>query len=150
MGASAREIEQQIKETRERIDQNLTVLENRAGSGAVRYSKIAAIGIGVSAAAVVGFLIYRRMRQPTLKNRIAGMSIESLRELTDELASRVSKPLSTLKLTVDKRAKEPGTVRRIVRKVTPAIVGTASTALLEKVARSAGDGEARHRAPRAD
>ena len=130
MGASAREIEQQIRETRARINENLTELENRAASGAVRYGRIAAIGIGAAAAAMVGFLIYRRLRRST--------------------ASRPKKPLQTVKVTVNERAREPWTVERVLKKVAPAIVGTASTALLERVARSAGHGQARHRAPRAD
>lgn len=69
MGASAREIEQEIKETRERMEQNLSVLENRAASGAVRYAKIAAVGIGATAAAVAAFLIYRRARKPDGQSR---------------------------------------------------------------------------------
>jgi hypothetical protein len=150
MGASAREIEQQIRDTRERIDENLTVLEKRAASSAVRYGKIAAIGIGAAAAAVVVVLIYRRVRRPTFKERIDRMSIESLRELTQRLAARLKKPLGTVKVTVHERAEGPGTVERIVRKVAPAIVGTASTALLERVTRSAGRGKAHRRAPRAD
>jgi hypothetical protein len=150
MGASAREIEQQIRDTRERIDENLTVLENRAASRAVRYGKIAAIGIGAAAALVVVVLIYRRVRRPTFKERIDRMSIQSLRELTERLAARLKKPLGTVKVTVNERTEGPGTVERIVRKVVPAIVGTASTALLERVTRSAGRGEAHRRAPRAD
>jgi hypothetical protein len=150
MGASASEIEQQIKDTRERIDENLSMLENRAASGAVRYGRIAAIGIGAAAAAVVVVLIYRRVRRPKFKEPIDRMSIESLRKLTERLASRLKKPLPTVKVTMNERAEGPGAVERIVRKVAPAIVGTASTALLERVTRSARHGQARHRAPRAD
>src|SRR5207237_8316 len=51
MGASAREIERQIMETRERMDDNLNELEGRAASNAVRYGRIAAI---VVAAVAVG------------------------------------------------------------------------------------------------
>jgi hypothetical protein len=116
MGASAREIEQQIKDTRKRIDENLTVLENRAASGAVRFAKIAAIGIAAAAAAVVGLMIYRSVRRPKPREQIEG----------------------------------PGPVERIMKKVVPTIVGTASTVLLERVVRSAGRSGARHRAPRAD
>ena len=73
MGASAREIEQQIKETRERMDENLEVLEHRAASSAVRYGKIAAVVVGAAALAGAGFLLWRRTRRPTLKGRLASL-----------------------------------------------------------------------------
>jgi hypothetical protein len=95
MGASAREIEQQIKETRERMDENLNTLENRAASGAVRYGKIAAAAVGAAVVAGVGFLILRRMRRPALKARVARISPDSFRELGGALASRLRKPFPT-------------------------------------------------------
>jgi len=137
MGASAREIERQIKETRERMDENLTVLEQRAASNAVRVGKIVAVAAGVAAAVVGGIFIYRRVRRPTLKDRFKGMSLGSL----SEVASRAKKPLPTVKVTVNEKSEEPGTVETILRKVAPAIVGTASTALIERVARPADETE---------
>jgi hypothetical protein len=150
MGASPREIEQQIKETRERMDQNLNVLESRAASGAVRYAKIAAIGIAVAVVAGAGFLIFRRMRRPTLKARVERMSPESLRELIDALASRLRKPLPTVRLTVSDKGSEPRMIQSIARKVAPTLVGTASTAIVERVARRAGDSGDRRTASQAE
>jgi len=136
MGASTREIERQIKETRERMDDNLNDLEGRAASSAVRYGRVAAIVVAAIAIGGAGFLIYRRMHRPTLKDRLDGLSIESLRELAEELSGRLKERLPSVTVTVnDKSPREPGTVESIVRKIAPALVGTASTALLERVVR---------------
>jgi hypothetical protein len=136
MGASTREIERQIKETRERMDDNLNDLEGRAASSAVRYGRVAAIVVAAIAIGGAGFLIYRRMHRPTLKDRLDGLSIESLRELAEELSGRLKERLPSVMVTVnDKSPREPGTVESIVRKIAPALVGTASTALLERVVR---------------
>src|SRR5437016_6349398 len=93
MGASAREIERQIKETRERMDENLTVLEQRAASNAVRVGKIVAVAAGVAAAVVGGSFLYRRGGRPTLKDRLERIALGSLREV----ASRATVPLPTVK-----------------------------------------------------
>ncbi|GEM_PF-2482343 len=153
MGASASEIERQIEETRNRMDQNLGVLEDRAVSNAVRFGRVAAIAVGAIALAGAGFLIYRRMRKPTLQrklmDRLSGMSVDSLRELAGDMNSRLKRSLPSVTVTVNERTEEPGTMESIVRKAAPAIVGTASTALLERVAR-AGDGDSRRPVPQAD
>ena len=70
MGASAREIEQQIKATRERIDDKLGVLQTRAATGRRRYGTVAAV-VAVSLASVAaGFVVWRKMRQPSMRGRI--------------------------------------------------------------------------------
>lgn len=136
MGASADQIDREIKETRERMDQNLGVLEDRAASNAVRYGRIAAVIGGVAAAGVAALLIYRRFRKPSLKDRLHSLSPDGLGELAHELASqmgRVKKSMPSVTLTVNDRTEsEPGTVEGIIRKVAPALIGTASTALIEK------------------
>jgi hypothetical protein len=115
MGASAREIEQEIKQTRDRMDQNLTVLERRAASNAIRVGKVVAVAAGAAAGLVGGLLLYRRLRKPALRDRL--------------------KALPTVKVTVNEKSKEPGTLETILRKVGPALVGTASTALFTRIAR---------------
>lgn len=94
MGASASEIERQIEETRNRIDQNLGVLEHRAASSAVRAGRIAAVALGAIVVAGAGFLVYRRMRTPALPgkliDRLRGMSVDSLRKVGREINSRLS------------------------------------------------------------
>jgi hypothetical protein len=118
MGASAREIEQEIKETRDRMDENLTVLERRAASNAVRVGKILAVATGLAVGAVGGIFVYRRLRRRTLKDRQKAVS-----------------PPPTVKVTVNEKGDERGTVETILRKVVPALVATASTALLERIVR---------------
>jgi len=136
MGASAREIERQIKETRERMDNNLNQLEDRAASNAVRYGRIAAIVVGVVAIGGAGFLLYRRMHRPTLKDRLDDLSIENLRELAEAVSGRLKGQLPSVTVKVNEPTpREPGTIESIVRRVAPAMLGTVSTALLERVSR---------------
>jgi hypothetical protein len=107
MGASSREIERQIKETRARMDANLSRLEDRAASNAVRYGTIAAIGLGALAIGGVAFLVYRRKRGHQLKVR-----------------------------RVEKKPAQRGALARIVRVVAPAVAATASRALFQRLSRS--------------
>jgi hypothetical protein len=135
MGASAREIERQIKETRERMDQNLEVLENRAASGAVRVGKIAAIVAGTASIAGVCLVVWRRTRRPTLRGRLERMSPASLRAAADEVATRLTKPLPSVRITVNDRSREAGIVQSILRQTAPAVVSAAFSALVERIAR---------------
>ena len=153
MGASADEIDRQIKETREHIDENLGLLEQRAASNAVRYGKMAAVIIGVVAVTGAGVLIYRRVNRPTRTEQLRSMLVEalkdlpdSLRELPDEVATRLKKPLPSIKVVVNgEKAEEPGTLERIVRRVAPAVMGSASTAVIERLTRSSDPQDARSR-----
>jgi hypothetical protein len=131
MGASAREIEREIKATRDRMDDNLTRLEDTAASRAMRYGKVAAIGIGIVAAAGVAYLVYRRTRKPTLRNRLEGVSVDRVRALVEKLRDEM--PSVTIHLN---EKSEPGTVEAVIRKVAPAVVTTAATAILERLVRS--------------
>jgi hypothetical protein len=151
MGASASEIEREIRETRGRMDDNLTQLEGKAVSSAVRVGRIAAIGLGVLAAAAGAYLLYRRMRKPTLQDRLEGLSIDKLRSLAQELPRRLKDELPSVTVTLnEKTAREPGTLETIVRKVAPALVGTASTAVLERVAAPARETDGHRSPPQAD
>jgi hypothetical protein len=145
MGASADEIDRQISETRDHIDQNLGALEKRAASNAMRYGRIAAVVLGVATVAGVGVLVYRRMNRPSRREQLQGMLLEvlkdlpdSLRDLPDEVTSRLKKPLPSVKVVVngEEAGQEPGMLESVVRKVAPAVVGTASTALIERFTRS--------------
>jgi hypothetical protein len=142
MGASAREIEQQIKETRERMDENLGALENRAATGAQRYGKIGVAVVAAVGIAAAGYFIWRKTRRPALKNRLEQLSPESLHELVEEVIARLKKPLPSVRITVNERAEHPGTVERFLRKVAPAVAGTAATGLLRRVTARPAEEEA--------
>jgi hypothetical protein len=129
MGASAREIERQIKETRQRMDDNLNRLEGRAASSASRYGRMAAVALGVVVVAVAGMVIYRRTHRPTLRDRLRDLSFDDLKALAGRLRENV--PSVTLRVN-EKTEEEPGTAETILRKVAPALVGTAGSALLQR------------------
>lgn len=126
MGSSAREIERQIRETRERMDESIGELETRAATGWRRYGKVAAVVVFSVASAAVGYVVWRRMRRPTLRQRID--------TLTGRL-NRMKKQLPSVKVVVSDQADEPGLLEGIARKVAPAVVGAAATGLVERVAR---------------
>jgi hypothetical protein len=54
------------------------------------------------------------------------------------VTSRLKKPLPSLKVVVngEEAGQEPAMLESVVRKVAPAVVGTASTALIERFTRS--------------
>jgi hypothetical protein len=139
MGASADQIEREIRETRERMDENLGVLEDRAVSNAVRLGRIAAVALVVAGAGLAGFLIYRRVRRPALKERLEAVSPESLRDLAVEIGTRMKEKFPSVTVTVNERKEpEPGPMQTILRKVAPTLIGTASTAVIEKMTRGSG------------
>jgi hypothetical protein len=142
MGASAREIERQIKETRERMDDNLTRLEGRATSSAARYGRIAAIVLGVVAIGGVALVLYRRTHRPSLRDRLDDLSFNDLRTLVAETADHVKERLPSVTVRLNEKVEEePGTVESIIRKVAPALVGTAGSALLSRIAAVPDDEE---------
>lgn len=143
MGASAGEIEQQIEETRGRLDTNLDELEGRAASKAVRYGRIAAVAAGVAAAGVAAFVIWRRTRRRTLRDRIEALSV-GLREMSERLREQL--PTVTVRVDPEEPQREPGTVEAIVREVAPALIGTAATAGLRRLG-TAGQTEDSGRTP---
>jgi hypothetical protein len=130
MGASAREIERQIRETRDRMDENLTQLEGRTRSAAMHYGRFAAIGLGALLVVGAAFLVYRRARRPTLRDRLDELSLDKLRTL----ATHVREQLPSVTVRVNEKTNEgPGTIESIVREVAPALVGTAGTVLVERL-----------------
>lgn len=134
MGASAREIEREIKQTRERMDDNLTRLEGQAASSAKRYGVIAAAVLGVAIVATAGIVLYRRTHRPSLRERIDDLSLDHLRELVSELTATLKDRVPSVTLRVNEKTdEEPGTVESIIRKVAPALAGTAGSALLNRL-----------------
>jgi hypothetical protein len=139
MGVSTDEIDRQIDETRDHIDQNLGVLERRAASNAARYGRVAAVLLGVVAVAGAGVLVYRRINRPSRRERLQAMLVEALkdlpdtlRDLPDEVTSRLKKPLPSIKVVVNGK---DDSKEGIVRKVVPAVVTMASGALIDRFVR---------------
>jgi hypothetical protein len=151
MGPSADEIDRQIRK-REQIDENLDVLEQRSAWNAVRYGKIAAVAVGIVAVAGAGLLIYRSMNRSKRSEQLRSMVKaalkdlpDTLRDLPDEVSARLKKPLPSIKVVVNaEEPEEPGTLERIVRRVAPGVVGTTSSAVIERFTRTSdsGDGSA--------
>lgn len=124
MGASAREIERQIAETRDRLDRNVSELEGRTRSNAVRYGRIAAAGLALVLVAGIAYVVYRRTHRPSL--------VERFRMRARGLSLRDRLPSVTVRVN-EKVEQEPGTVEKIVREVAPALAGTAGSALLGRL-----------------
>jgi len=107
MGASAREIERQIKETRARMDRNLSRLEGRAARGAWRYGRVAAAVVGVAIVAGAGLLIYRRMHRPTLRDRLDDLSVDNLRVLIAEAADQIRERVPSVTRRFNEKTGKP-------------------------------------------
>ena len=133
MGATSHEIDREIRETRSRLDQDLKVLEERAATNARRIGLVAAgVGVGILAVAL-GVIVYRRRQQGA---RVKNL-LESLRRLPDDVSSRMKDRLP-LKVVVTDRAREEsasGTVVGIIRKVAPAVIGSAAGAIASRAGR---------------
>jgi len=136
MRISPHEIDRQIIETRDDIEQDFGSLERQAASDARPYGRIAVIGVAVLALAGAGYLVYRRVRRPTLANRLRTRFLDPIRDLPPELQSRLKKQIPRVKLVVTQKEDAAlGTLQSMARRVTPAVVGSATTAVLEHLTR---------------
>ena len=133
MGDSSAEIDQEIRETRDELDRQLTVLERRAASGARKYGLMAAgIAVGVLAVAA-GVVLYRRRRQTPVM-RLHTM-VRSARRLPQRAMERLP-----IRVVVTDRAgdeRSPGTLASIAQRVAPAVAGSATGAILARFGRPA-------------
>jgi len=137
MRKSPDEIDRQIDETRDDTEQDFGNLERQAGSGARPYGRIALITVAILALAGAGYLVYKRVRRPTLAKRLRARVLDSIRELPPELQSRLKKQIPRVKVVVSNKADEGlGTLETMARRVTPAVVGSATTAVLEHFTRA--------------
>jgi hypothetical protein len=91
------------------------------------------------AVAGAGVLVYRRINRPSRRERLQAMLVEALkdlpdtlRDLPDEVTSRLKKPLPSIKVVVNGK---DDSKEGIVRKVVPAVVTTASGALIDRFVR---------------
>jgi hypothetical protein len=124
MGPSKDEIGGRIRETPEHADEKLGVLEEE-WNGA-RYGKIAAVVVGAAAVAIVGVLIYRRIRRPARREQLRRMLVDALedlpdtlRELPDEIVGRIKQPLPSIKVVVNRETRDRvrGALENMIRRV---------------------------------
>ena len=141
MGASSAEIDQEIKDTRGELDQTLGVLERRAATGARRYGRIAAgVAVGL-AAVVVGVVVYRRTRQKHAVRQLHRVLFESVRDLPDEVSSRLKKKLP-IKVTITDRADDESAGNawtELAGKIAPTLVGSATGAVMSRLRGTSSD-----------
>jgi hypothetical protein len=125
MGPSGDDIDRKARETREHIDESLGGVEQYAESDAVRYVRIAALVVGAVAVATAGVLIYRRIKRPSRREQLRRMLAEALedlpdmlRDLPDEVARTIKKPLPSIKVVVNPEvgAKVRGALENMIRR----------------------------------
>jgi hypothetical protein len=141
MGASSAEIDQEIAATRSELDQTLGVLEQRAASRARMLGRVAAgAAVGVAAVAL-GVVIYRRRRHRNAVRQVHHALLESVRDMPDQVTSRLKKRLP-IKVVITDRADEergPGALTSIAGKIAPTIVGSAAGAIMSRLRGSPAD-----------
>ena len=139
MGASTDEIDRQINSTRDQIDANLDVLERRAASGARRVGTFAAAGLvaGLAVAGVV-YLVYRKVRKPSLAERVHEMLPAAVAGLPADIKSRLRARPFKVVITDRSEDAEPGTWASIGKRVAPTLVSSALSAVMAQATRRRG------------
>jgi hypothetical protein len=126
MGPSKDEIDRRIRATREDADENLGLPDEQEESNAVPYGKIAAVVVGAAAVAIGGVLVYRRVNRPARREQLRRMLVEALedlpdtlRELPDEVARRIKKPLPSIHdvVNLEAGAKVRSILESMIRRV---------------------------------
>ncbi len=137
MGAPTDEIGRQIAETRDHVDENLTILEKRAAANARRVAII--VAAGVAAGLVVGggaFLIYRHMRKPGMSERLHDMIPDALTDLPETIRTRFKgRPV---KVVISSGEDRESVWESIARKVAPAVATTMVGAVTARIIRQRG------------
>jgi hypothetical protein len=134
VGASTNEIDREINETRAHLDENLDVLERRAARRARRVGLIVAAGLvtGLAAAGLAVF-VYRRVRKRSLADRLRDMLPGALTGLPEEVRNRIGRGPIKVVITQGDEDVGPSTWETIGRKVAPAIVSTATGAVMSRL-----------------
>jgi hypothetical protein len=89
MRVSPDDIERHMNETRDDIEQDFGSLEQPSAFDTPPYGRIAVIGVAILALAGAGYLVYRRVKRPTLAKRLGTRFMDSLRDLPPELKFRL-------------------------------------------------------------
>jgi hypothetical protein len=138
MGASSAEIDEEIKEARGELGKTLGVLESRAARGARVYGRVVAGAVLGAAVVVAGVMIYRRRQQKKLAKRLHQVLFESVRELPEEMASKLKKRLP-IKVVITDQADDGGegsAWNGIAAKIAPTLVGSATGAVMARLRRT--------------
>jgi hypothetical protein len=134
MGASPTEIDREITETRAHLDENLDVIERRVARSARRVGLMVAAGLVTGlAVAGVAVLVYRRVRKPSLGDRLQDMVPDGLAGLPARVRSRIGRGPIKVVITQGDEDAGPGTWKEIGRKVVPAIVSTAAGTVVSRL-----------------
>ena len=135
MGASSTEIGEEIRETREELDQKLGILERRAASGARTYGRVAAgVAVGVLAVAI-GVVVYRRRRRRTTVKQLHRSLFKAVRDLPGGAKASLKEKLP-IKIVVTDKDHEEGKSNpwaSLAEKIAPTVVGSATGAILARM-----------------
>jgi len=144
MGASSAEIDQEIRQTREELDQKLGILEQRATSGARTYGRVAAgVAVGILAVAI-GVVVYRRQRRRATVKQLHKSLLKAVRALPDGAKTRLKEKLP-IKIVVTDKDHEEGKSNpwaSLAEKIAPTIVGSATGAILARMRGTPSDSTA--------
>ncbi len=132
MGSSSSEINDQIATTREQIDANLDVLEQRASSGLKRAGMLAVIGLAAAlVAGGIAYLVFRRVHQPTVAERVQD-AMPDFSNFQKELKKRFGdRPFKVVITSADADTAERESIwASTARRVAPTLVTSAASALV--------------------
>jgi len=135
VGASSAEIDQEIRDTRNELDHKLAVLERRATSGARKYGRYAAVAAVGILAVGIGAVIYRRRRDRAVVKQLHRVLFETIRDLPQEVTSRLKERLPIKVVVSDKAHSEstPNPWMGLAQKIAPTIVGSAAGAVVARM-----------------
>jgi len=137
MGPSSAEIDQQIKETRQHLDDNLDVLERRAVSGAKRMARIGAVvGVALAATAGVVLAVYTLRRRRSVAARLRDVVPGSIRDLPRDLSKKLKRrPAVKVVIAGDEQSSDSSAWRSIAQKVVSTLAVSAATAISSRLLR---------------
>jgi hypothetical protein len=135
MGGTSDEIGRQIAETRDHVDENLTILEQRAAASARRVAIMVAAGVAAGVViAGAAFLIYRQVRKPSMSERLHRMMPDALTDLPETIRSRFKG--MPVKVVISSAEEREAVWESIARKVAPAIATSVVGAVTARMMRT--------------
>jgi hypothetical protein len=101
MGAFADEIDRSVKAGRKEMNRTLDMLDSRLGPTARRRGGVlAALALAALAAFGIGMAYERRRRRRTLAERIHNVLPSVVRDLPEEVASQLKRPIEKVRARV--------------------------------------------------